>query len=72
MTITHQTLLDHEGKPTAALIPWDEFEVIRDRLADEDISLEWSEAIGKRADEIDKGEVELIDGEDFLQRLRAV
>ena len=26
MTITHQTVLGEDGKPTAAIIPWDEFQ----------------------------------------------
>ena len=33
MTIKHQTVFDSDGKPTAALIPWEEFETLRDRLA---------------------------------------
>lgn len=72
MTINHQILTDAEGRPVAAQIPWDEFEAIRDRLDEEGVSTEWRDEIVKRALEIDKGEVELVDGEDFLQRLRAV
>ena len=29
MTITHQTVVDSQGKPAAALIPWSEFLLIR-------------------------------------------
>ncbi|MAS95658.1 MAG: hypothetical protein CMO55_20855 [Verrucomicrobiales bacterium] len=75
MTIKHQTVFDSDGKPTAALIPWEEFETLRDRLAtldDEQLSPEWKEEIDRRAKEIDEGTVELIDGEDFLNRLRNV
>lgn len=72
MIINHQILTDAEGRPVAAQIPWDEFEVIRDRLDEDSVSVEWRDVIAKRALEIDKGEVELVDGEDFLQRLRAV
>lgn len=35
MTITHQTVVDSEGKPAAALIPWAEFLRIRELLEDE-------------------------------------
>ena len=83
MTITHQTLMDANGNPTAALIPWPEFQAIQKRLASEQepvesdadvdaISSEWSEEVHRRAAEIDNGSVELIDGDDFLARLRAV
>ena len=79
MTITHQTLMDANGNPTAALIPWDEFEAIQQRLSeveradsDSEVSSEWSAKIHKRATEIDNGTVELVDGNDFLDRLRAV
>jgi hypothetical protein len=63
---------DAEGRPVAAQIPWDEFEAIRDRLDEDGVSAEWSEEIAKRVLEIEGGEVELVDGEDFLQRLRVV
>jgi Putative addiction module component len=36
------------------------------------VSTEWREEINQRARDIDEGRVQLIDGEDFLQRLRAV
>jgi len=32
MTITHQTVLGEDGKPSAAIIPWDVFLEIRDAL----------------------------------------
>lgn len=35
MTITHQTVVDSQGKPAAALIPWAEFLRIRELLEDE-------------------------------------
>ena len=72
MIINHQILTDAEGRSVAAQIPWDEFEVIRDRLDEDSASMEWRDEIAERAFEIDKGDVELVDGEDFLQRLRAV
>jgi len=30
MTLTHQTVLGEDGKPTAAIIPWDVFVEIRE------------------------------------------
>jgi PHD/YefM family antitoxin component YafN of YafNO toxin-antitoxin module len=75
MTITHQTVLDEEGKPVAALIPWDEFKRIQECLSEGgevEISEEWREELRTRASDIDEGRVELIDGEDFLKRLRVV
>jgi len=36
------------------------------------VSADWHEEVRYRAAEIDAGKVTLIDGEDFLQRLRAV
>jgi hypothetical protein len=32
MTITHQTVVDSQGKPAAALIPWTEFLLIQEIL----------------------------------------
>lgn len=72
MIITHQIFTDSEGRPVAAQIPWDEFEEIRDRLNEDDVSDEWRNEIAKRALEIDNGEVELVDGEQFLQRLKEI
>lgn len=72
MIITHQILTDAEGRPVAAQIPWDEFEEIRDRLNEDDVSDEWRNEIAQRALEIDNGEVELVDGEEFLQRLKGI
>lgn len=76
MTITYQTLMDADGNPTAALIPWDEFEAIQQRLSEVDsdskVDTDWSKEIHNRAAEIDNGTVELVDGDDFLNRLRAV
>ncbi len=73
MTITHQTVLGPNGEPTAAIIPWEEFERIQAQLGDaSEVSAEWQEEIERRAKEIDKGEVKLVDGRDFLDRLNAV
>lgn len=75
MTINHQTLMDANGNPTAALIPWEEFQAIQQRLgeaANPEVDSEWTTEIQKRTTEIDDGTVELVDGEDFLARLRAI
>jgi len=34
MTITHQTVIDEEGNPSAAIIPWSVFMEIQDCLED--------------------------------------
>ena len=76
MPNTYQTVVDENGKPTAAQIPWEQFKLIQRKFAEEDndtvISAEWSDELNRRAKDIDEGRVELVDGEDFLSRLRAV
>ena len=73
MSITHQTVLGENGQPTAALIPWEEFQRIQEYLGeDESFSGVWESEINSRAREIDEGRVELTDGEDFIRRLRAL
>lgn len=39
---------------------------------EEEVSAEWREELHQRARDIDEGRVQLIDGEDFLRRLRAI
>ncbi len=76
MTITYQTLVDENGKPTAAQIPWEQFELIQRKLGEDGddtaINEEWCDELNRRAKDIDEGRVDLVDGEDFLRRLRAV
>ena len=38
---------------------------------DHEVSSEWNEELLRRTHEIDEGKVQLIDGDDFLSRLRA-
>ena len=45
MTITHQTVLDSEGQPSAVLIPWIEFLEIQKRLEGDDVTDEEAEAL---------------------------
>ncbi len=37
-----------------------------------EVSTEWRSEINQRARDIDEGRVQLVDGEDFLRRLKAV
>ena len=39
---------------------------------EEEVSAEWRAELHQRARDIDEGRVQLIDGEDFLRRLRAI
>ncbi len=34
MSITHQIVIDKDGRPSAAIIPWDVFEEIQDLMDD--------------------------------------
>jgi PHD/YefM family antitoxin component YafN of YafNO toxin-antitoxin module len=36
MSITYQTVVDENGEPTAAQIPWDEFKLIREAMEESD------------------------------------
>ena len=38
----------------------------------EEVSKEWLEELDSRADDIDSGRVQLVDGEDVIRRLRAI
>ena len=73
MTITHQTLLDEEGKPTAAVIPWDEFKEICDRLEEDDdgkLSPEWRSELDRRVREIKEGTVQTIANDEVFAQVR--
>jgi hypothetical protein len=45
MIITHQTVVDSQGKPAAALIPWSEFLLIREILEGGDVTDEEAAAL---------------------------
>ncbi|MEI6175475.1 MAG: hypothetical protein WCS43_01170 [Verrucomicrobiota bacterium] len=45
MTITHQTVVDSQGKPAAALIPWSEFLLIQEILEGDAVTAEEAAAI---------------------------
>lgn len=75
MTIPHQTLVNAEGKPVAVQIAWEDFVQIQQRLEEdqeEALSPVWREELHSRAEEIDMGKVQLIEGEAFLEQLRAL
>ncbi|HSP42803.1 MAG TPA: hypothetical protein VLO11_08035, partial [Luteolibacter sp.] len=52
MTITHQTVVDSQGKPAAALIPWSEFLLIQEILEGTDVTAD--EAAALREAEADR------------------
>lgn len=74
MTISHQKVLDEEGRPVAAQIPWDEFILIQDRLSEVDdklpLSREWKEELDRRSRELDDGTVEGIPHEEMMRQVR--
>ena len=45
MTITHQTVVDSQGKPAAALIPWSEFLLIQEILESGEVTAEEADAL---------------------------
>jgi hypothetical protein len=49
-----------------------EFVTLVAPIDESEVSEEWSKELHSRADDIDSGRVQLIDGEDFLRRLRAI
>ncbi len=55
MTITHQTVMGEDGKPSAVLIPWDQFEIIREELEDMAATPEEEEAIAETESDIAAG-----------------
>ena len=48
MTLTHQTVVHEKGEPTAAIVPWEEFKLLREAYGldlDEDETAELREAL---------------------------
>ncbi|MCF6313547.1 MAG: addiction module protein [Verrucomicrobiales bacterium] len=73
MTITYQTLMGEDGEPTAALIPWDEFRVIKAELEvaeDTPLSPEWKAELDRRSRELDDGSVKGIPHDEMIERVR--
>ncbi len=60
MQITHEVVTDEAGNPTAAILPWGEFEAIVERLRSyEDDSLDstWRAELERRRSTIEDGSV---------------
>ena len=58
MTIEHQIVTDADGNPTAALIPWDQFRILKAEMEfDKDVPLSpaWKAEIDRRNQEIEDG-----------------
>ena len=73
MTISHQTVLDEKGTPTAALIPWEEFQVIKAELEmaeDAPFSPEWNAELSRRMEEFRNGTAKLIPHNEVMARVR--
>jgi len=71
MTITHQILTDAEGRPVAAQIPWEEFEMIKAELEGEPLLDEDTRALlDRRSQELEEGTVEGIGNEEMFRRVR--
>ena len=58
MTIHYQTVVDEDGNPTAAQIPWDEFEALLEEIEDSD------EATPEEAEAIDEANNDRAEGND--------
>ncbi|MEO0415918.1 MAG: hypothetical protein AAF226_13305 [Verrucomicrobiota bacterium] len=56
MTIEHQIVTDEEGNPTAALIPWREFEaIVKDYEESDEPTPEEAEALAQGKEDRDSG-----------------
>ena len=74
MTITHQMLMDADGKPVAAQIPWDEFEAIQHRLEEIDdapLSSEWRAELDRRRQSIEDGTAKTTPHDQVMAEVRA-
>ena len=73
MTIEHQIVTDEDGNPTAALIPWEQFQVIRAEIeVDEDapLSPEWRAELDRRMQSIKDGTATLISHDELIDRIQ--
>lgn len=71
MTIHHQILTDQDGNPTAALIPWEEFQVIKAEM-ERNLPLdpETRAVLDRRSRELEDGTVEGIGTEEMFRRVQ--
>lgn len=73
MTITHQRLVDEDGNPKAALIPWEEFRVIQAELETPDdapVGPEWKAELDRRMESYRNGTSKLIPHDEVIQNVR--
>lgn len=73
MTIHHQTVLDENGNPTAAIIPWDEFRIIKAEMGvpgDAPLSPEWKAELERRMENYRNGTATLIPHEEVMEEVR--
>ena len=73
MTITYQTVVDENGKPTAAQIPWEQFELIRDELEESsEATPEEAEAIAEaQKDRAQGNDDAFMDLDDFMAEVKS-
>lgn len=75
MIIEHQIVTDEEGRPTAALIPWDEFEKVRGKLAEESCETmpdEIKDELDSRLEGLRSGSKKAIPHNELIADLRSV
>lgn len=73
MPITHQTVLGADGEPVAALIPWDEFQVIKAELdppGDAPLSDQWKAELNQRSRDLDNGAATPVGHTEMIDRVR--
>ena len=73
MTITHQILTDADGKPVAALIPWDEFRVIQaelERSENAPLAPEWKTELDRRMETYRNGTARLTPHDEVMEEVR--
>lgn len=63
MTIEHQIITDEDGQPTAAIIPWEMFQVIQ-------AEIEVKAMLERRSQELIEGTVEGIESDELFKRVR--
>lgn len=73
MIIEHQIVTDAEGKPTAALIPWDAFEVMRDRLENgtDEMTDEFKAELNQRVENLRNGTTKAIPHDELMADLQS-
>ncbi|MCF6312114.1 MAG: hypothetical protein L3J39_06660 [Verrucomicrobiales bacterium] len=72
MTITHQTVMDENGKPSAVIIPWKQFELIREELENLEATPEEEDAIAEaQKDRADRNDEAFMDLKDFMAEYKS-